>query len=468
MPVRARLDLSLLTNAGAQSNNSQGGAAYSPGGPGGGSGSGSGRMSFRESRRGAQTSRQAREYDRGRVVLPQLSARGEYAPSRPSHELPLDMLRPADIGVKPVSVFGMSVVKGARDPRGALDGGSGSATGLTPRGSGANLGREADDAAPSSTDGGNTGPALSSDAAAGQESASASGSAAVPPTAAQAQSYLPMPSPRQQAQPVQQQNRPASPLILWRPAVRVKLATDLPDELLVELVHDIDDSDDDEEPLLDEPFPGSEGEHSDRVWKALTEKRRSLMRGPRLPGNLVRGARDAEIAAAARRRARARYGAWYLTPDLWEAEFRCRRDGNDPEVVLPQQMSQLKASWRRRRAANATPPPGADARAQTPAATPGPQAKGGDAAGATNTSAEATESRPTQHIATLYSGRMYREYLRRRGSRLPHYLNLPDDVNNRRQGRRYRRSQEPFVSSMASVAHPPGDTAGSAGLSVEG
>ena len=188
----------------------------------------------------------------------------------------------------------------------------------------------------------------------------------------------------------------------------------------------------------------------------------------RLPGNLVRGARDAEIAAAARRRARARYGAWYLTPDLWEAEFRCRRDGNDPEVVLPQQMSQLKASRRRRRAANATPPPGADARAQTPAATPGPQAKGGDAAGATNTSAEATESRPTQHIATLYSGRMYREYLRRRGSRLPHYLNLPDDVNNRRQGRRYRRSQEPFVSSMASVAHPPGDTAGSAGLSVEG
>ena len=154
------------------------------------------------------------------------------------------------------------------------------------------------------------------------------------------------------------------------------------------------------------------------------------MRGPRLPANLLRGARDAELAAAARRRARARYGQWYLNPALWDAEFRCRREGGDPEVVLPERSKQLKAARRdlakAQMAAKATEPgtphagspakpgsPGSDAKAPSPEAAPA--ARGASA-----------EGRSTQHIATLYSGRMYRDYLRKRGSRLPHYLNVPN------------------------------------------
>ena len=216
--------------------------------------------------------------------------------------------------------------------------------------------------------------------------------------------------------------RSQGPTIMWRPSTRVKLATDVPEELLAMLA---DDSGADTDPFM-LASPGPEGTppavttrpatisamRRQREAKARAERaafmslRTDTMHAPLEVVDSVgdhgldssfgggeggsNGDRDASMASTARARARPpRYGAWYLPPKHWQVQPRGRGAAGGAD--------------------------GAD----------------GDRAGLV-----ASFEQRIPNISNLYSAQLYREYVRTLGHKLPHYLQVPNHMERERARRK--------------------------------
>lgn len=149
--------------------------------------------------------------------------------------------------------------------------------------------------------------------------------------------------------------RSSSPVIIWRPSARVKLATDIPLELLTGLADSL-------------PHGGTPYVSTEPTFYGVppTARLSAGTQGMAAPDAMDEGAHTDRGPRRVNK-----YGAWYLPPKQWNRAAKL--DGADP------QESEESAK---------------DAKLQD----------------------------KTALLSTLYSSRIYKEYIKQSGARVPHYL----------------------------------------------
>mmetsp|Transcript_39677 Transcript_39677/g.48137 ORF Transcript_39677/g.48137 Transcript_39677/m.48137 type:complete len:362 (+) Transcript_39677:192-1277(+) len=167
-------------------------------------------------------------------------------------------------------------------------------------------------------------------------------------------------------------NRSRSPVIVWRPSVRVRLATDLPEELFEDELEEVNSAL--EMPgLLARRLPPLEADGG-RAYTSLTARPQW-----NAPGNRKR------------EQVHPRYGAWYIPAKDWGVNaWPTRRGWDETEPSTVRSKKEIKHAEESQRGLN-----------------------------------EYQELLESQ-IANLYSSRAYKDYIKATGDRIPHYLHCVD------------------------------------------
>jgi len=199
-------------------------------------------------------------------------------------------------------------------------------------------------------------------------------------------------------------NRPQSPVITWRPSARVKLATDLPLELLnSELLDPIQEGAAPAAPAAaaspakgggGKPTPAGAAAKPGVLGKeGLKKKKAKKAKSKALPKE---GSGDNMWLHHREPREQRKYGAWYVPVKFWGADLAWR----EGKKVLPPSFKAYQAQCGILSA---------------------------------ESDVDAHEAKVSEQILNLYSSKMYKDYVLKTGQPVPHYLTKVEAVVRSKQ-----------------------------------
>ncbi|QDZ20416.1 hypothetical protein HOP50_04g29330 [Chloropicon primus] len=201
--------------------------------------------------------------------------------------------------------------------------------------------------------------------------------------------------------------RPQSPVIIWRPNASVRLATDLPRECLNNSIlnpqqdmklTDLIKSDRGFDPLSVIKSNSGQSQLPPEMKKTFSYYKQFV-------SNTMPSADEEKEVLSSKSRPewgkrippspKSEYGAWYIPPDLWESDMRLSTKNKEKKVQLMRENLWNTSIFD-------------DSR------------KGTMEAGLTDL--EIQEAQISEQIPNQYSSKMYKEYIKKKQGRLPHYL----------------------------------------------
>ena len=199
--------------------------------------------------------------------------------------------------------------------------------------------------------------------------------------------------------------RPQSPVIIWRPNAAVRLASDLPRECLNKSIlnpqqdmklTDLIKSDRGFDPSLLKS-QGSMPAEMKKTFSYYKQFVSNMMPSADEEKEVLRSKTRPEWGKRIPPSPKSEYGAWYIPPELWESDMRLSTKNKEKKI------QHLRASlggthlWNSIFDERSSGEPGL-------------------------TELEIQEAQVSEQIPNQYSSKMYKEYIKKKNGRLPHYL----------------------------------------------